>query len=275
MRYISAIIGFFVCSSAFGQYYYNDIIATQQSQNQYQLLRTNKVKRIVAISFEEDRTTTEGFKLTQELSNDGKKLVTSTSNISGKTTETTSYFEQGKIKRTESYSNGIDNKMEYGYDATGNIKLFTLTTLDTAMNYHSVETREWLSNASGFYTAVIKIKNNTDSSLGSFVYDEEGNLVEEHWKKKNKEIELYYYYYNKAHQITDIVRYNTRLKKLIPDYQYEYDAKGRPIQMTQLTASGKYFIWKYTYNDKGLKISETCTDNKKLQVGNIEYRYEY
>ena len=250
MRYISAIIGFFVCSSAFGQYYYNDIIATQQSQNQYQLLRTNKVKRIVAISFEEDRTPTEGFKLTQELSNDGKKLVTSTSNISGKTTETTSYFEQGKIKRTESYSNGIDNKMEYGYDATGNIKLFTLTTLDTAMNYHSVETR-------------------------SFVYDEEGNLVEEHWKKKNKEIETYYYYYNQLHQLTDIVRYNTRLKKLIPDYQYEYDEKGRAIQMTQLTASGKYFVWKYTYNDKGLKISETCTDNKKLQVGNIEYRYEY
>ena len=275
MRFISAIIGFFVCSSAFGQYYYNDIIATQQSQNQYQLLRTNKVKRIVAISFEEDRTPTEGFKLTQELSNDGKKLVTSTSNISGKTTETTSFFEQGKIKSSESYSNGINNKMEYGYDGKGNIKLFTLTTLDTAMNYHSVETREWISNASGIYTSVIKIKNNTDSSFGSFVYDEGNNLVEEHWMKKNREIETYYYYYNKARQITDIVRYNTRLKKLIPNYQYEYDEKGRPIQMTQLTASGKYFVWKYTYNDKGLKISETCTDNKKLQVGNIEYRYEY
>ncbi len=275
MRYISIIISLFICGSALGQYYYNDILATQQSQLQYQLLRTNKVKRISATSFEDDRTPTEGFKLTQELSNDGKKLVTSTSNISGKNTETTSFFEQGKINRTETYSNGIDNKMEYGYDSNGNIKLFTLTTLDTAMNYHSVETREWLSNTSGFYTTVIKIKNNTDSSYGSFVYDEERNLVEEHWMKKNREVETYYYYYNKAHQITDIVRYNTRLKKLIPDYQYEYDEKGRPIQMTQLAANGKYFVWKYTYNDKGLKISETCTDSKKLLVGNIEYRYEY
>ena len=275
MRYISIIISLFICGSALGQYYYNDILATQQSQLQYQLLRTNKVKRISATSFEDDRTPTEGFKLTQELSNDGKKLVTSTSNISGKNTETTSFFEQGKINRTETYSNGIDNKMEYGYDSNGNIKLFTLTTLDTAMNYHSVETREWLSNTSGFYTTVIKIKNNTDSSYGSFVYDEERNLVEEHWIKKNREVETYYYYYNKAHQITDIVRYNTRLKKLIPDYQYEYDEKGRPIQMTQLAANGKYFVWKYTYNDKGLKISETCTDSKKLLVGNIEYRYEY
>jgi len=275
MRAISVFIGLFFCGSVMGQYYYNDILATQQSQLQYQLLRANKVKKIVATSYEDDRTPTEGFKLIQELSNDGKKLVTSTSNISGKTTETTSFFEQGKLKSTQSYSNGIENKMEYGYDANGAIQLFTLTTLDTAMNYHSVEVREWHSNSSLHYTDVVKIKNNTDSTWGSFVYDEEGNLVEEHWKKKNKEVETYYYYYNKAHQLTDIVRYNTRLKKLIPDYQYDYDEKGRPIQMIQLAASGKYFVWKYKYNEKGLKISETCSDNKKILVGNIEYRYEF
>jgi hypothetical protein len=275
MRSISVFIGLLFCGSAMGQYYYNDILATQQSQLQYQLLRTHKVKKMSATSFEEDRTPTEGFKLTQELSNDGKKLVTSTSNISGKTTETTSFFEQGKLKSTQSYSNGIDNKMEYGYDTNGMIKLFTLSTEDTAMNIHSVEIREWHINASGHYSDVIKIKNGIDSSFGNFVYDEDGNLAEEHWKKKNREVETYYYYYNQAHQLTDIVRYNTRLKKLIPDYQYEYDEKGRPKQMTQLAANGKYFVWKYGYNEKGLKISETCSDNKRMLVGNIEYRYEY
>jgi hypothetical protein len=275
MRSISVLFALFFCGSVMGQYYYNDILATQQSQLQYQLLRTNKVKKMSATSYEDDKTPTEGFKLTQELSNDGKKLVTSTSNISGKTSETTSLFDQGKLKSTSSYSNGIENKMEYGYDANGNIILFTLTTLDTAMNYHSVESREWHSNASGHYTDVIKIKNFTDSSIGNFVYDEEENLVEEHWRKKNKEVETYYYYYNQSHQLTDIVRYNTRLKKLIPDYQYEYDDKGRPKQMTQLAANGKYFVWKYGYNEKGLKISETCSDNKRILVGNIEYRYEY
>ncbi len=275
MRYISVFIGLLLCGSAMGQYYYNDILATQQSQAQYQLLRTHKVKKIVAISYEEDRTPTEGFKLTQELSNDGKKWVTSTSNISGKTSETTSFFEQGKLKNTQSFSNGIENKMEYGYDANGLINMFTLTTSDTAMNYLSVETRVWHANANRHFTDVLKVKNNADSSIGSFVYDEEGNLVEEHWKKKNKEIETYYYYYNKAHQLTDIVRYNTKLKKLIPDYQYEYDEKGRPVQMIQLAANGKYFVWKYGYNEKGLKNKETCSDNKRQLLGNIEYQYEY
>jgi hypothetical protein len=143
------------------------------------------------------------------------------------------------------------------------------------MNYLSVETREWHVNASGHYTNVIKIKNSIDTSLGSFVYDEEGNLVEEHWKKKNKEVETYYYYYNQAHQLTDIVRYNTRLKKLIPDYQYEYDEKGRPVRMIQLAANGKYFVWKYGYNEKGLKIIENCSDKNKKAIGQIEYSYEY
>ncbi len=275
MRFISAFIGIFICSFSSAQYYYNDILATQQSQQQYQLYRAAKVKKMKATSYEEDRTPTEGFKLEQELSIDGKKLVTRTANISGKTSEVSSFFELGKLKRTQSYSNGIDNKMEFGYDEKGLIKLFTLTTLDTSMNYKSVETREWHTNAAGQYTYVLKIKNHSDSSIGSFVYDEQSNLVEEHWKKKNKEIETYYYYYNSAKQLTDIVRFNTRLKKLIPDYQYEYDEKGRPIQMTQLAANGKYFVWKYGYNEKGLKISETCTDNKKLVIGTIEYKYEF
>jgi antitoxin component YwqK of YwqJK toxin-antitoxin module len=274
MRFISVFIGILCYSLASGQYYYNDILATQQSQQQYQLLRTNKVKKMQAISYEEDRTPTEGFKLEQELTIDGKKWITRTANISGKTSETTSFFELGKLKRTQSYSNGIENKMEYGYDEKGQIKFFTLTTMDTAMNYTSVETREWHYNVDGHITDVLKIKNRSDSSLASFVYDENGNLVEEHWKKKNREIETYYYYYNNAKQLTDIVRYNNRLKKLIPDYQYEYDEKGKPTQMTQLAANGKYYIWKYGYNEKGLKISEKCIDNKKNIIGSIEYKYD-
>jgi len=61
----------------------------------------------------------------------------------------------------------------------------------------------------------------------------------------------------------------------MPDYQYEYNEKGKPIQMTQLAANGKYLIWKYVYNEKGLKVSETCTDPKTGILGTIEYKYEF
>lgn len=275
MRFISVLAGLFFFTVASGQYYYNDILATQQSQQQYQLLRTNKVKKVVATSFEEDHSITEGFKLEQELTTDGKKLITRTANISGKTSEVTSFFELGRLKKTQSYSNGIENKMEYGYDEKGNIKLFTLTTIDTSMNYQSIETREWQMNANGQYSTILKIKNKTDSSFANLIYDELGNLVEEHWKKKNRAVETYYYYYNAAKQLTDIVRYNTRLKKLVPDYQFDYNEKGKPILMTQLAANGKYLVWKYGYNEKLLKISETCSDHKQAIIGTIEYKYEF
>lgn len=275
MRSVYAVIALFFCSTAFGQYYYNDILSTQQSIAQYQLLRSNKVKKITATSFEEDNTPSEGFLLEQELSLDGKRMTTRSSNISGKSNQVTSFYESGKLKRTQSSSNGIENKMEYGYDEKGRIQTLTLTSTDTANKYKSVETREWHYNTTGQLTDVLKIKNKQDTSMATLITDESGNIVEEHWKKKQKEIETYYYYYNAANQITDIVRFNARLKKLVPDYMFEYDANGKLIQMTQLATGGTSFVWKYSYNEKGLKAKEYCTDKDKKLVGRIEYVYEY
>jgi hypothetical protein len=71
------------------------------------------------------------------------------------------------------------------------------------------------------------------------------------------------------------VRFNSKLQKLVPDYVFEYDEKGRLTQMVQLSGSGAYFTWKYQYNEKGLKVKETCVDGSQKIVGKIEYRYEF
>jgi hypothetical protein len=84
----------------------------------------------------------------------------------------------------------------------------------------------------------------------------------------------YYYYYNAANQLTDIVQYNTRAKKLVPIYVYEYDSNARVQQMTQLSSGGKYLIWKYSFNSKGLKLMETCFDQDNKILGKIAYLYE-
>jgi len=259
---------------AYGQYYFNDIIATQQSNQNYQALRANKVKKIVATSFEQDNTPTEGFSLEQTLSIDGKKLVTISSTIAGKKNQVTSFFELGKLKKTQSFSNGIDNKMEYAYNEKGLIKQLSLTSGDTLAKYKSTETREWKYLANGQLLSVVKIKNNADTTEALLVLDEKGNVVEEHWKKKQKEIDTYYYYYNAANQLTDIVQYNTRAKKLVPIYVYEYDSNAKIQQMTQQSTGGKYIVWKYSYNNKGLKLMETCFDQENKILGKIAYQYE-
>ena len=122
---------------------------------------------------------------------------------------------------------------------------------------------------------MLKIKNRLDTTQVELIKDEQGLIVEEHWKKKNRKLETYYYYYDAKNQLTDIVRYHSRLRKLLPDYLYEYDDKGRVSQMTQVSmSSSSYIVWKYTYNEKGMKQKEAGFDKEKKLVGRIEYTYE-
>ena len=275
MKILLALSAVLFSGVGYGQYYFNDIVATQQGNQNYQILRTNKVKKVIATSFEQDNTPTEGFLLSQTLSIDGKKLVTQSGTISGKKNQVTSFFELGKLKKTQSFSNGIDNKMEYAYNEKGQLKQLILNSGDTSVKYKSNETREWKYLANGQLLSVLKIKNNADTTEALLVLDEKGNVVEEHWKKKQKEIDTYYYYYNTANQLTDIVQYNTRLKKLVPVYVFEYDTNGSIQQMTQLSLGGKYLVWKYSYNNKGLKLMETCFDQENKILGKITYQYEF
>jgi len=275
MKILLALSAVLFSGVGYGQYYFNDIVATQQGNQNYQILRTNKVKKVIATSFEQDNTPTEGFLLSQTLSIDGKKLVTQSGTISGKKNQVTSFFELGKLKKTQSFSNGIDNKMEYAYNEKGQLKQLILNSGDTSVKYKSNETREWKYLANGQLLSVLKIKNNADTTEALLVLDEKGNVVEEHWKKKQKEIDTYYYYYNTANQLTDIVQYNTRLKKLVPVYVFEYDTNGSLQQMTQLSLGGKYLVWKYSYNSKGLKLMETCFDQENKILGKITYQYEF
>lgn len=275
MRLFLTGLAFLFISSTWGQYYFNDLLATAQSQAQYQLLRANKVKKITAISFEEDGSPSEKFLLEQELTMDGKKLITKSGIQSGKTSTVTSFFELSKLKRTLSNSNGIDNKMEYFYDNTGKLIKLSLTSGDTAVKYSTQEYRDWVYGANGLPASIVKVKNKIDSSVAKIVIDEDGNVAEEQWSRKNAPLETYYYYYDQQHRLTDIVRFNQKLKKLVPDYVFEYDTKGKLVQMTQLSGSGQYFIWQYEYNEKGLKWKETCRDNERKLVGKIEYKYEF
>lgn len=275
MRSLLVLAFFFIFSAGYGQYYFNDLLSTQASNDQYKLLRTNKIRKIKATSYETDNTATEGFALEEEISMDGKRIVLSTSTSAGRSSVTNRFYELSKLKRTQSVNNGIDTKTEYTYAPTGLIQKIVFTTTDTAMKSTLTEVHEWTYTEAGQPQSMLKIKNRTDTTLVELVKDEQGLIVEERWKRKNRVIETYYYYYDPTRQLTDIVRYNTRLKKLLPDFQYEYDANGRVNKMTQLSMStNSYFIWQYVYNEKGLKQKEVGFDKERRMIGRIEYTYE-
>lgn len=275
MRFFLVLICSCFFATGFGQYYFNDIISTQLSNEQYKLLRSQKVKKIKATSYEADNSITEGFQLEEDISMDGKRITLSTATSAGRSAVTNRFYELSKLKRTQSGSLNIDTRTEYFYTDKGQVQKIVLTTTDTAMKSTLREAHEWQYDSTGAPVQMLKIKNKTDTVTVVFLKDEQGLIAEEQWKKKNRTLETYYYYYDANKKLTDIVRYNSRLKKLIPDFQYEYDANGRVSQMTQVSmSSASYIIWKYTYTDKGLKQKELGFDKDKKLIGRIEYSYE-
>lgn len=273
-----SILTFLCCCTlvtGFSQYYFNDIVSTQLSNEQYKQLRAQKIRKIKAISYEADNSLTEGFLLEEEISMDGKRIILSAATSGSRASVTNRFYELGKLKRTQSGTLNIDSRTEYTYSDKGQVLRIALTTTDTAMKSNLSEVHEWQYNEQGEPMAMLRIKNRLDTTHIEFVKDEQGLIAEEHWKKKGRTLETYYYYYDANKRLTDIVRYNGRLKKLIPDFQYEYDANGRISQMTQVSMStSSYIIWKYTYNEKGLKQKELGYDKEKRLIGRIEYSYE-
>ncbi len=262
-------------ANSYSQYYFNDIVSTQSSNDQYRLLRANKIKIVKAVSYDPDNTVSEGFALEQDISLDGKKIILHANTSGGKKVTTTTFYDLGKLKRTQSYNNGIDSKTEYTYNEKGLLQKIVFTTTDTAMKAGSTEIHEWRYTDAGQPLQMLKIKNKTDTIVIECIRDEQGLVVEERWKKRNRGIETYYYYYNAQKQLTDIVRFNARLKKFLPDFLYEYDSSGRISQFTQVSmSSASYLVWKYSYNEKGLKQEESGFDKDKKLVGKMVYSYE-
>ena len=110
----------------------------------------------------------------------------------------------------------------------------------------------------------------------NFVYDEKGNVAEEIWVKNGKEFDRIFYYYDDLNQLTDIVRFNKKAGRLLPDYMFEYSEDGDVIQKIFVPVNSvDYQIWRYQYDEKGLKIREALFDRDKQLVGKIEYRYQF
>lgn len=273
MKVFSLACFLLLAGIANAQYYFNDIISIRRGNEQYKIWRAQKIASIKTISYEPDNTVTEGFSVTQDISRDGKK-ITITTLTNNRTSVTINSYDLGVLKRTQTNNRNISNKTDYTYDAQGRISKVNLSTIDTFMNSTLSEAHEWFYDEYGAPTSMRKIKNQYDTVTVQFIKDERGNIGEEKWQKNGRTIESYYYYYNAGRQLTDIVRYNSKLKKLLPDFVYEYNDTNQPIQMTQFSlGSNNYFVWKYQYNDKGLRTEEICSNKSKLQVGRIEYQY--
>jgi len=185
------------------------------------------------------------------------------------------FDENARIIKTADTSGTSLNTTVYMYNNAGkliSIKSFSGDTLKTGTE---AEDHQWSYNEKGQPVQMLRIINTIDTLIIKLQVDGNGNIMQETPYRKGKAGDPVYYYYNEKNQITDIVRYNYKLKKLIPDYMFEYSDAGQVIQKITVPSNkaAAYLIWRYQYDNKGLKVREACFNKDKVLTGKIEYTY--
>ena len=274
---LTFILSAIITQSAFAQYYYQDIVATQQVTEKWKTYKDNKVKSVDISSFENDNKPTAGFLCKQNVKTDYSEISTYTkSELARESAFTTYYNANGQPKKTYDTSKAYQSLTEYEFDASGNISSITNSSLETVNNIKNTEQHLWKFSADGQPAGLIKIKNGNDTTYIRFIFDEKGNVAEEHAVHNKLEEPVFYYYYDENKRLTDIVRYNVKARKLLPDYIFTYDANGQLGSMLFVQeGSTDYNKWVYEYNEKGLRTKETCLSKQKELLGKIEYDYNF
>lgn len=265
------------------QYYYNDIIGTRETSQLMKTYNVNKVRTVSATGLDGRNVRATDFSEFQEIKENGRLLKYSSIVNFNKTVTNSRFDSEGRLVSISDSSSAVQNTTTYSYDAAGRVSKVENVASDSASEFNHTETHIWLYGANGKPEKMWRIIQSSAEEMGidslevRFVLDENGNIAEERTFKRNVETGYLYYYYDENNRLLDIVRYNTRLKKLMPDIMFEYDEKGNVAQKTTTTSSLHlgYLIWRYIYNDKGLKTKEVLFNSNKEITGKIEYSYTF
>ena len=258
------------------QYFYNDIIGTGETTNLMKFYLDNKIKKVTSNGFEAQGLPAKNYKEEQEVNETGMQLKISTFNDLRKSTITYSFDKSGRLIGSVDISNGIKSATDYTYNNEGKIILIINSIVDSLQDFNQTEIHQWLYK-NGSPEKMWRIINKSDTLEVWFKPDENGNVIEEQNSKKGKGTDPIYYYYDEKNRLTDIVRFNNKVKKLLPDFLFEYDESNRVIQKITTTSNNNmgYLTWRYLYNEKGLKTKEALFNKEKKLQGRIEYTYIY
>ena len=257
------------------QYYYKDILLTHQNLENWKSFHDLKVKQAEIQSLDGNDEPTPGFSCTQTVSPDYGTITTFTKSADmPASTLTTFYNPSGKLIRTTDTSDTFKSTTEYTYNDHGQIISLLNNSVETDNQIGASEKHVWFYEGDQL-KKMIKIKGETDTTFVSLVRDDKGNIVEEKAVRQGQSLPSIYYYYDNDGRLTDIVRYNQKAGRLLPDYVFEYNSDRISSMLFVPAGSTDYQKWYYQYDAKGLKSSESCFDKKKQLIVKINYRYSF
>jgi hypothetical protein len=262
-----------VVFSANAQYYYKDILLARQNQENWKAFHDQKVREVTIQSIDANNEPTPDFTCMQKVASDFSSIATFTKSTNVPASTLTAYYDpSGKMIKTVDTSDTYKSTTEYSYNEKGDVSVMLNNSVQTDNQIVTTEKHLWIYEA-GELKKMIKIKGNTDSTTVSFVKDEKGNIVEEKPVRGGLAQPSVFYYYDNAGQLTDIVRYNQKAGRLLPDYVFEYNSGRLSSMLFVPNGSTDYQRWIYVYDANGLKTNETCYDKKRQVVVKIRYNY--
>jgi hypothetical protein len=261
--FVLFVLPLLLSQGAAAQFYYKDIVINRQLMAEMALLKEQKIHTIRVKSFDREDEPSEGFFCEKKLKKDYSQFETVTRSYATPSSVLTSYFNKnGLLEQTVDSTEISVGFVNYSYDGKGNLVSISSgsRSADDDYSVDAVETHLYYYNGNNQPVKLVKVKNNKDSIVINFTLDEKGNVTEE---KNTKTGQSYYYYYDAKNRLTDVVYFNTSLRKLLPVMMFEYNTLSQPVQMiTAEEGSIFYYTWKYTY-ENGLKVREKCFYNKK------------
>jgi len=259
------------------QYYYKDLVVAGENKAQWRLYKDLKVKSVNLSSFEGDGRPSEGFLGDQQTTDNLSRITTHTRAAGApETWIIASWSPQGLALRITDTSDTYSSVSDYQYDAQGRITSILNTSTETDNHLRDIEQHIWQYGSGNQPSTMLKIKNGQDTTVVRFVLDEKGNVAEERARRNGIDLPVVYYYYDANNHLTDVVRYNNKARRLLPDYVFEYDDQGKKISTLVVPeGSSNYQKWVYEYNEQGLKTKEACFNKQRELLGKIEYQYSF
>lgn len=255
------------------QYYYNDIIGNRQENSEYTRFVASNAHKTSLQSFESDDLPSKGFFGEKVFNKDfSESTMTTRSNVTGESKVLADY-DQGRIISSVTTTLSSSDTTRFTYDLLGKLIQIRNVSIGNGDSSRFTEVRTISYDSTGKPLKMSRVTNGVAQPDIDFVKDKDGNIIEEH--ATDGQFEKYFYYYDDQNRLTDVVHFNKRVHKLLPDYMFSYqDGTNLPGQMISVESSGaNYLIWKYAYTDSGLPEIQKCYSKEKKLLGTIQYEY--
>ena len=259
------------------QYYYQDVIVTNEITQRMATLNREKVRSITATGYDQRGAKSSDFNEWQDVLENGRLLKVTSRNGTVVERHYYSFDEEGKLVSLRDSARGIETITKYSYASPGVLTNVSMKVNDSLQEFSKTEERRWIYDANGRLVSMLRIVNGTDSSTYNFKVDEAGNVIEEQLYRITQSAEPMYYYYDEDRRLTDVVRYHKILKRLLPDFMFEYDENDNVIQRISVVSAtnSEYVTWRYIYDSRGLKTKDVLFDKEKRMSGRIDYAYSF